>query len=157
MPHRRLTALPLAALPLTALPLALVATTALAAGCAIEISPGSVSAPVPFSVAPTPSASAGVPKYVCTAAYKILTDGAVRLAGFVRGSGEHNRQGLRDTLNDMSGKLTTEANGTPDATLAQALRAVACDLTTAAQQPDPKAYVNGGFSTVGQKLDAACP
>jgi len=91
---------------LAAVPLALVATAALAAGCSIEISPESV--PVPFSVAPTPSASAGVPKYVCSEAYKILTDGAVRLAGFIRGDGEHNRQGLRDTLTDMAGKMDTE-------------------------------------------------
>ena len=145
MPHRRL----------AALPLALVATAALAAGCSIEISPESV--PVPFSVAPTPSASAGVPKYVCTAAYKILTDGAVRLAGYVRGDGEHNRQGLRDTFTDMAAKLDTEAARVTDPSLQQALSTVSSDLKAAAQGPDPKAYVNGGFQTVGQKLDSACP
>jgi hypothetical protein len=138
---------------LTALPLALLATAALAA-CSIEISPESV--PVPFSVAPTPSASAGVPKYVCSEAYKILTDGAVRLAGFIRGDGEHNRQGLRDTLTDMAGKMDTEAARVTDADLRQALGAVSADLTQAAQGADPKGYVNGGFQTVGQKLDAAC-
>ncbi|MFI5890276.1 hypothetical protein ACIA5D_09150 [Actinoplanes sp. NPDC051513] len=145
MPQRRL----------AALPLALVATAALAAGCSIEISPESV--PVPFSVAPTPSASAGVPKYVCTAAYKILTDGAVRLAGYMTGDGEHARQGLRDTFADMAGKLDAEAAGTTDPALKQALGEVSSDLTAASQQQDPKAYVNGGFQTVGQKLDDACP
>ncbi|WP_433361975.1 hypothetical protein ACQPZX_29520 [Actinoplanes sp. CA-142083] len=145
MPQRRL----------AALPLALVATAALAAGCSIEISPESV--PVPFSVAPTPSGSAGVPKYVCTAAYKILTDGAVRMAGYIRGDGEHNRQGLRDTFNDMAAKLNTEAAGVTDPSLKQALGEVSSDLTAAAQGSDPKAYANGGFQTVGQKLDDACP
>lgn len=144
MPHRRL----------TALPLALAATAALAAGCSIAVSPESV--PVPFSVAPTPSASAGVPKYVCTAAYKILTDGAVRLAAYVTGSGDEARKGMRDTFTQMAAKVTAEADGTSDTELAQALRAVAGDLTAAAQQNDPKAYVNGGFQTVGQKLDGAC-
>jgi hypothetical protein len=139
---------------LAAVPLALVATAALAAGCSIEISPESV--PVPFSVAPTPSASAGVPKYVCTAAYKILTDGAVRLAGFVRGDGEHARQGLRDTFTDMAGKLDAETARVTDPALKEALGTVSADLKAAAQGPDPKAYANDGFQTVGQKLDSAC-
>jgi len=138
---------------LTALPLALLASVTLAA-CSVEISPESL--PVPFSVAPTPSASAGVPKYVCTAAYKILTDGAVRLAGFL-GDGEHNRQGIRDTLTGMAAKLDTEATRVTDTDLKQALGAVSADLTAGAQGADPKGYVNGGFQTVGQKLDAACP
>jgi hypothetical protein len=153
VPRRRLAALPLAALPLAALPLAL--SLAVAAGCSVEISPESV--PVPFSVAPTPSSSAGVPKYVCTAGYKILTDGAVRLAGYIRGSGEHNTQGLRDTFTDMAAQFTAEADkATTDPALQQALRTVAGDLTAGAQQADPKAYANGDFQTVGQKLDAAC-
>jgi hypothetical protein len=141
VPHRR---------RLAALPLALIATAALAAGCAVEVKADSI--PVPFSVAPTPSASAGVPKYVCTAAYKILTDGAVRIAGNLNG----NEQGMRDAFDDMSGRLTAEADKTSDAELGQALRAVAGDLTAAARQDDPRAYVDGGFQTVGQKLDDAC-
>jgi hypothetical protein len=140
---------------LAALPFALLATAALAAGCAIEISPGS-NVPVPFSIAPTPSASAGVPKYVCTAAYKILTDGAVHLAEGLTASGDKQRKELRDVLTDMAAKLNTEAAGTPDASVRAALGAVATDLTSGAQQADPKAYVNGGFQTVGEKLDPAC-
>jgi hypothetical protein len=108
-------------------------------------------------VAPTPSGSAGVPKYVCTTAYKVLTDGAVRLAGYVRGDGEHNRQGLRDTLTDMAAKLDAETVRVTDPALKEALGSVSADLTAAAQGPDPKGYVNGGFQTVGQKLDSACP
>jgi hypothetical protein len=145
VPHRRL----------AALPIVMLAAATLAAGCAIEISPES-NVPVPFSVAPTPSASAGVPKYVCTAAYKILTDGAVRLAESLTASGDRQRQGLHDSLTDMATKLTTEAAGTADVRLREALTAVAADLTSGAQQADPKAYVNGGFQTVGQKLDPAC-
>jgi hypothetical protein len=139
---------------LAALPLALIATAGLAAGCSVELSPESM--PVPFSVAPTPSASAGVPAYVCTAAYKILTDGAVRLAGSVNSSSDSAKQRMQDTFADMAAKLDREAAGTPDAALKQALSAVSADLTAASQQPDPKAYVNGGFQTVGQKLDGAC-
>ena len=145
MPQRRL----------AALPLALLATAALAAGCAIEISPES-NVPVPFSVAPTPSASAGVPKYVCTAAYKILTDGAVHLAEGLTAAGDKQRQELHDSLTDMATKLNTEAAGTTDGPLREALAGVAADLTAGAQQTDPKAYVNGGFQNVGQKLDPAC-
>ena len=145
MPQRRL----------AAMTFALLATAAVAAGCAIEISPGS-NVPVPFSIAPTPSASAGVPKYVCTAAYKILTDGAVHLAEGLTASGDRQRQELHDELTDMATKLNTEAARTPDAPLREALSAVATDLTSGAQQADPKAYVNGGFQTVGQKLDPAC-
>jgi hypothetical protein len=138
---------------LTALPLAVIATASLA-GCAIELSPESV--PIPFSVAPTPSGSAGVPAYVCTAAYKILTDGAVQLAVKMSSSSDSAKQDMRDAFTDMATKLDREAAGTADQDLKQALAAVSSDLTAAAQQPDPKAYVNGGFQTVGQKLDSAC-
>ncbi|GAA2637664.1 hypothetical protein [Paractinoplanes durhamensis] len=144
MPHRRL----------AVLPLALIATAGLTAGCAIELKPESL--PVPFSVAPTPSASAGVPAYVCTAAYKILTDGAVRLAGYLSSSSDSAKDGMRDTFTEMAAKLDAEAVRTPDADLKQALSAVSADLNTAAKGADPKSYVNGGFVTVGQKLDGAC-
>lgn len=148
MPQRRLAALPAALL-------AVLLSTAALAGCSIEISPDSA-VPVPFSVAPTPSASAGVPAYVCTAAYKILTDGAVRLAETMTGAGDKADQGMRDTFTDMAAKLTAEAAGTSDGPLREALTAVAADLTAGARQPDPRSYVNGGFQTVGQKLDPAC-
>jgi len=136
------------------LPLALAATAVLASGCSVELSPESV--PAPFSVAPTPSASAGVPKYVCTTAYKILTDGALRLAGYAGGSGDEAKEGMRKTFTDMAAKVDAEAALTHDAELQKALRTVSADLTAGAQQSDPKSYVDGGFQTVGQKLDAAC-
>ncbi|GIE95074.1 hypothetical protein [Paractinoplanes rishiriensis] len=132
----------------------LLATVTLTAGCGIEVKADAI--PVPFSVAPTPSASAGVPEYVCTAAYKILTDGAVHLAGFVSGSGDSAEQGIRDTFTGMAAQVTAEAERTTDAELKQALGTVAADLTAGAKQADPRAYVDGGFATVGQKLDAAC-
>ena len=143
MPQRRL----------TAVALALIATAGLA-GCAIELSPESI--PVPFSVAPTPSASAGIPAYVCTAAYKILTDGAVQLAVKMASSSDNAKQDMRDVLTGMAAKLDKEAAGTPDPDLQQALSAVSADLESGSQQADPKTYVNGGFQTVGQKLDGAC-
>lgn len=132
----------------------LLATAMLIAGCAIEVKADAI--PVPFSVAPTPSASAGVPEFVCTAAYKILTDGAVDLAGYVSGTGDSAEQGMRDTFTAMATRVTAEADKTSDARLKQALRTVADDLTAGARQADPKAYVDGGFQTVGQKLDDAC-
>jgi hypothetical protein len=136
------------------LPLALAATAVLAAGCSIEVSPGSV--PVPFSVAPTPSASAGVPKYVCTAAYKILTDGAVRLAEYAANSGDKAAEGMRKTFTDMAAQVDAEAARTTDADLKQALRKISENLTTGAQQTDPKSYIDGEFQTVGQNLDGTC-
>jgi hypothetical protein len=147
---------PHALLRRTAVPLALIATVALAAGCEVDLKTGDSGMPVPFSVAPTPSGSAGVPEYVCTAAYKILTDGAVRLAGYINGAGDAAKQGMRDTFTDMAAKMTAEADKTTDAKLEQALRTVAGDLTAGAREADPKAYADGGFQTVGQKLDDAC-
>lgn len=124
------------------------------AGCSITVSPDAV--PVPISIAPTPSASAGVPMYVCSTAYKILTDGAVRLAVDAAKSGEAAREGMRETLTGMAAKLDAEAAGTSDADLRAALRDISSDLTAGAQRSDPRAYVNGGFQTVGQKLDGHC-
>jgi hypothetical protein len=144
VPHRRR----------TARLLGLLATAALAAGCGIQVSPASV--PVPFSVAPTPSASAGVPAYVCTAVYKILTEGAVRLAGLVGGSGDSARDGIRKALTDMAAEVDEEAGRTGDADLQRALRGISGDLSAGARQSDPQAYVDGGFPTVGQKLDGTC-
>jgi hypothetical protein len=143
VPHRRLTALAVFA-----------TTVALTAGCEIEVKPGSV--PVPFSVAPTPSGSGGVPKYVCTQIYKVLTDGAVRLAEFATGSGDDARAGMRQTFTDMAAQVDAEAARTTDPGLKQALRDISGDLTAGAKQTDPTAYVNGGFQTVGQKLDGQC-
>jgi hypothetical protein len=140
---------------LAALPLALLATAALAA-CSIEIPVSGDSMPAPFSMAPTPSASAGVPKYVCTAAYKILTDGAVQLGQSLVSDNARARQGMHDALTQMATKLDAEAAGTSDVKLQAALHAVAADLSAGAAQPDPKTYVDGGFQDVGQKLDDAC-
>jgi hypothetical protein len=144
VPHRRL----------LVVPFALAATAALAAGCSIEVSPGSV--PAPFSVNPTPSESAGVPKYVCTAAYKILTDGALRLAEYQTGSGDDATEGMRKTFSEMAAKVDAEAALTTDAGLKEALRKISANLTAGAQQSDPKAYIDGEFQTVGQKLDGNC-
>ncbi|NMO54745.1 hypothetical protein HH310_26600 [Actinoplanes sp. TBRC 11911] len=118
----------------------------LAAGCSIKVSPDAV--PAPISLAPTPAASAGVPKYVCSTAYKILTDGAVRLAA------DRSRAG--ETLTGMASELDAEAAGTGDPGLQQALRDMSADLTAGAQRDDPWAYVEGNFTTVGQKLDGHC-
>ena len=139
----------------TALALALVASSALA-GCSgsIELPVGSV--PAPFSIQPTPSGSHGVPKYVCTAVYKILTDGAVRLAGYVAGSGDQAKQSMRDEFADMAAKVTATGAETTDAGLRQATSKISASLSAAARNPDPVAYVNGDFQTVGQNLDGTC-
>jgi hypothetical protein len=131
VPHRRLAAPPL----VLALPLVL-ATAALATGCSIAVAPGSV--PVPFSVAPTPSAS------------------AVRLAEFAGNSGDKAADGMRQTFTDMAGQVDAEAARTTDADLKKALGEISTTLTDGARQPDPKTFVNGDFQTVGQKLDGHC-
>jgi hypothetical protein len=143
VPHRRL----------TALPLALLASVALA-GCAVDIKPGSV--PAPFSVAPVPSASAGQPAYICTAVYKILTDGAVTLAEYVAGSGDDAKQGMRQTFSSMATEVSAQSAVATDPDLKRAIDAIAADLTAGSRQADPAAYVNGRFQTVGQKLDGVC-
>lgn len=144
MPHRRLAGLSLALL-------AAAASTA----CEIAVTPGSL--PTPFSVAPVPSASAGRPAYVCTAVYKILTDGAVQLGGYLGGSTDAAKKGLRQTLADMSTKVSAEGVKTTDTDLRQAINKVSAELATGSQLADPKSFVNGDFQTVGQSLDAACP
>lgn len=144
MPHRRLAGLSVAMLAASA-----------SAACSIAVSPGSL--PTPFSIAPVPSASAGRPAYVCTAVYKILTDGAVRLAGYVGGSGDAAKKGMQQTLADMSTQVSAAGTKTTDTALRQAIDKVSGDLAAGSQLTDPKSYVNGGFETVGQNLDAACP
>jgi hypothetical protein len=138
MPHRRLAGLTLSMLAAAAV-----------AACSIEIDPSS--APAPFVQAPVPSASTGRPAYVCTAVYQILTSGAARLAGAHKSAGA-----TRDTLTDMATRIKAEGALSDDANLKQAIDDIATDLTTASQQPDPRDYVNGGFTTVGQKLDGHC-
>ena len=138
----------------TVLAASVLAAAALTTGCSIEISPDAV--PVPISIAPTPSESAGVPKYVCSTAYKILTDGAVRLAVDSAKSGDEAVADMRKTFTDMAAKVDAEAARTPDAGLKQALARISSSLTEGANQSDPRAYVKGPFETVGQNLDGHC-
>ncbi|GIF14582.1 hypothetical protein [Actinoplanes teichomyceticus] len=138
----------------TAAPIALIATAALAAGCEIEVSPESL--PAPFSVAPVPSASAGQPKYVCTAVYKILTDGAVKAAAYATGSGDDARKALQKTFADMAGQVSAAGARSDDVTQRAAVDEVAAALTQGSRSADPKAFLNGEFVTVGQKIDATC-
>jgi hypothetical protein len=131
-----------------------VATTALAAGCSVELKPGAV--PAPISIAPTPSASAGVPKYVCSTAYKILTDGAFKLAQYATSSGDDAKAAMRQTFTDMAAQVDAEIARTTDPALKSALTSMSSELTAAGKQSDPAAYLNGDFQTVGQKLDGKC-
>src|SRR4051794_5421884 len=115
----------------------LAATALLAAGCSIEVPPGAV--PVPFSIAPVPSASATQPKYICTMAYKILTDGAVRVAQHAAGSGDDDA--LRQTFTDLATQLNEQAAKATDPELKQALTKTSDELTAGARQGDPKAFL----------------
>ena len=159
-PQRRRTAVtrgPAAALILAltlALPLAL--TAGAAAGCEfdVEVAPGSI--PAPVSVAPVPSASAGRPEYVCTAVHKILTDGALRLAEYATGSGDDADAGLRKTFADMAAQVSGAAARSTDPAQREAAADVVADLTAGARAADPRAYLDGGSATVGQKLDGTC-
>jgi hypothetical protein len=123
-------------------------------GCAIELTPGSV--PVPFSIAPTPSASAGRPAYVCSAVYKVLTDGAVRLASYVGGSSDAAKTGMRATLTSMATQVTDAGARSVDPAQRAAISAIADSLTQGAQLDDPKTYINGDFVTVSRKIDNTC-
>jgi hypothetical protein len=143
MPQRRLAGLTLA-----------VAAVAALAACEINISPESV--PAPFSQAPVPSASVGQPAYVCTAVYQILTSGAARLGNSAGGKTAAAHQAMQSTLADMATRISAEGAKTTDTGLRQAIDSMAADLTAASKQPDPSSYVDGGFTTVGQKLDGRC-
>lgn len=137
-----------------AVPVALLAIAALAAGCEIKVNPESVSAP--FSVAPIPSASAGQPMYVCTAIYKILTDGAVKATAYATGTDDAAKEGLRKTFGDMATKVTEAAAKSDVAAQKTAADQVATALSTASQATDPHAFLNGDFTTIGQKIDDTC-
>jgi hypothetical protein len=145
VPHRRRTAVT------TAL---LVASAALAAGCdGIEIEIPAGSLPAPVSIAPIPSASAGQPEYVCTAVYKVLTEGAVRLAEHTV---NNDAEGLKRTFADMAAQISAAGDRSTDAAQRTATEGIADALTGAARGDDPKAFLNGEFTTIGQKLDGTC-
>ncbi|MEV6304796.1 hypothetical protein AB0M02_35665 [Actinoplanes sp. NPDC051861] len=146
MPQRRRTTLT------TALAAALIAGGI--AGCEIEVEPRSL--PVPVSLRPVPSASAGQPKYVCSAVYAILTQGGLRLAEYATGDGAEAREGMQKTFADMAGQITTAGEQTTDAAQRQAVDAIAADLNRAAAADDPAVFLNGEFATIGQKLDGTC-
>ena len=144
MPHRRLAGLTLILLAPAGL-----------AGCSIKIDPASV--PAPFSQAPVPSASTGQPAFVCTTVYQILTGGAAKLAGDVGGQSVAARKNMQSTLAWMATQVAAEAPKVTGTQLNIAINEIATSLRTGARQPDPTSYVNGGFTTVGQKLDGVCP
>jgi hypothetical protein len=143
MPQRRLAGLTLA-----------VAASAALAACEINIDPSSM--PAPFSQAPVPSASTGQPGYVCTAIYQILTSGAARLSSSIGGTSDRDRRASQATLADMATRISAEGAKTTDPGLRQATDDMAAELTAASKQSNPKAYVDGDFTTVGQKLDGHC-
>jgi hypothetical protein len=140
----------------TALALTLAAALALTAGCEfdVEVAPGSV--PAPFSVAPVPAASAGRPGYVCTAVYKILTDGALRLAEYATGSGDDARTGMRKTFADMATRVAAAGAGSSDPAQREVVAAFAADLTEGSRAADPRTFLDEEFATIGQKLDGTC-
>jgi hypothetical protein len=132
----------------------LAASAVLAAGCdgvEIEIPPGSL--PAPVSIAPIPSASAGQPEYVCTAVYKVLTEGAVRLAEYTVND---DAEGLKRTFAGMAAQISAAGNLSLDAAQRTATGQIADALAGASRQADPKAFLNGEFTTIGQKLDGTC-
>ncbi|GLY08400.1 hypothetical protein [Actinoplanes sp. NBRC 101535] len=131
----------------TALATALFAALTLSAGCEVDIDPGAI--PVPVSIAPIPSASAGQPKYVCTAIYKILTDGAVRLA-------TDDRDRLRDAFTTMSTAVAAAGRVSTEPAQRDAATAISESLSRGAQSADPVAYRDGEFATIGQRLDDTC-
>lgn len=135
----------------TAVTIAMIAALAgLAAGCdgiEIEVPPGSL--PVPVSIAPAPSASVGQPVYVCTAVHKALLDGAVRLAGA-------GTEDVRRVLAEMATQVTAAGANATDPAQRKAADSIAATLTEGSRQSDPKAFLDGEFATIGQRLDGTC-
>ncbi|MEV0898113.1 hypothetical protein [Actinoplanes sp. NPDC049802] len=139
----------------TAVTVTLIAALAVsAAGCdGIEIEVPAGSLPAPVSIAPVPSASAGQPRYVCSTVYKILTEGAVRLAEH---TANDDAAGLQKTFADMAGQVTAAAEQSADPAQRDAADEIAAALTEASRQPDPEAFLTGEFATIGQKIDGTC-
>ncbi|BBH70867.1 hypothetical protein ACTI_75520 [Actinoplanes sp. OR16] len=131
----------------TAVPTAMIAALISLSACELDVSPSAI--PVPFSVAPAPSASVGQPAYVCTAVYKILTDGALKLAG-------NGEQELRETFAAMSADVREAAATSIDAAQKEKIEAIAASLDRGAAAEDPKAYLAGDFESIGQELDGTC-
>ena len=131
----------------TAVPTAMIAALVLLGGCEVQVTPDAI--PAPFSVAPVPSASVGRPSYVCTAVYKILTDGAVKLAG-----GDPDQ--LRETFAAMAADVREAGATSLDATQRAKIEAIAASLEQGAAADDPRAYLTAGFPTIGQELDGTC-
>ncbi|WP_436536928.1 hypothetical protein [Actinoplanes sp. HUAS TT8] len=139
----------------TAMTVTLFAVAALAAGCEIKVNPESI--PAPFSVAPIPSASVGQPMYVCTEIYKILTDGAVKAAPYAAGTDDAAKENLRKVFGDMAGQVTAAGAKSNVAAQKSAADLIASSLTAASTATDPQAFLNGDFTTIGQKIDDTCP
>jgi hypothetical protein len=132
----------------------LAACAVLVTGCdGIEIDVPAGSLPAPVSIAPIPSASAGQPEYVCTAIYKILTDGAVRLAEHTV---SNDAEGLKRTFADMSAQVAAAGAKSTDAAQRTAAEAISDALSDGSQAADPKAFLEGEFVTIGKKLDGTC-
>ncbi|WP_307798413.1 hypothetical protein [Actinoplanes flavus] len=139
----------------TAVTTALIAGLAVAAaGCdGIEIEVPAGSLPAPVSIAPVPSASAGQPKYVCSTVYKILTEGAVRLAEH---TANDDAAGLQRTFADMASQVTTAGERSSDPAQRAATGEIAAALTEGSRQTDPEAFLTGEFATIGRRLDGTC-
>ncbi|MBB2943696.1 hypothetical protein FB565_003425 [Actinoplanes lutulentus] len=161
MSQRRRTAVPTAMIAALTATLTAAATMSLSA-CEFDVAPGSISPgsiPVPFSVAPVPSASVGQPAYVCTAIYKILTDGAVRLAGHISSDGSAtggDQDELRDTFAAMAADIEKAGATSTDPAQREKIMALATSLDQGAKAADPQAYLSGEFPTIGQELDGTC-
>jgi hypothetical protein len=134
---------------------ALLATSAMiVAGCdGIEIEVPSGSLPAPVSIAPIPSASAGQPEYVCTAVFKILTEGSARLAEHTV---NNDVEGLQRTFADMSAQVAEAGGKSSDTAQRAAAAAIADALSDGSRLADPKSFLEGDFATIGQRLDGTC-
>ena len=98
-------------------------------------------------------ASAGQPEYVCTAVYKILTDGAVRLAEHTV---NNDAEGLKRTFADMSAQVSAAGDQSTDAAQRTATEAISDALADGSRLTDPKTFLEGDFATIGRKLDGTC-
>ncbi|WP_166660999.1 hypothetical protein [Paractinoplanes brasiliensis] len=129
------------------LPTALLLPAVLLAGCEIDIAPSAL--PPPISIAPAPSGSAGMPKHACSATYKILTEGALKLA-----TDAGNEAAMKRTLTSMAAEVDAQRSHITQPGLREALSDISTSLATGASTPTT--YINGDFQTVGKELDTHC-
>jgi hypothetical protein len=148
------------------LPFALLTVVALAAcqpaGEAPEAAPATAGS-TPAATAPSSAAPAGAGSdEVCKNVTMILIDGSVAIADNAvksideRWSTEKVADELRNSFDDMAGKVSAEAGKATDPQLRAVVDRTAAELAKGAEAADPNGFLEKEFQTVSKDLDKAC-